>query len=350
MARKFDIHVSGCAFDGFPVDTAYALLWTDRENTISVPKQYPYKGNWGGCVSTVISGDDGYPMPIRLSILYLSLTERKFYAIDTALPAKEMGWYWLDNVDDEGHELFSHIVVGMAPFGGVALWFHGDKKSVLLAWLQAEEMKIGIEDFQPMLSGVTLEQYCRHYIEGESAARNEITDVMDSPGFFDKIMRQYAYRYVISFRHYDKDSDTWRRYGEDTDEPVVISLSEKLLDGTHNRLNDGYLMRYHEAGQPGMLSLCWNVKKAEYEAFFWFKPSVINGFFTRFYGNHPDTKSDFLVFIDPDKMAFAFALYRHGLNEPVFLPLQAFQMKTFRNGMEKSRSLNYSLPDGAWIW
>lgn len=72
--------------------------------------------------------------------------------------------------------------------------------------------------------------------------------------------------------------------------------------------------------------------------------------FDKFYGAHPDTKSDFIIRIDPENRKYELALYRQGLKEPVIIPQSAYQLIVFKNKFEDYRSENYDQPRGAWIW
>ena len=109
-------------------------------------------------------------------------------------------------------------------------------------------------------------------------------------------------------------------------------------------------MNYHQAGKPKKLSLKWQIKKSEYTAYFWFEDEVIQAIFDRFYGAHPETKTDFMIRIDSDKNKYELALYRYGLKEPQVISESAYQLLVFKNKFEYYRSENYDQPKGAWIW
>ena len=80
------------------------------------------------------------------------------------------------------------------------------------------------------------------------------------------------------------------------------------------------------------------------------KGEAIRAIFDRFYGIHSDTKTDFIIHIDPMKNKYQLALYRYGLREPQIIAEEAYQLIVFKNKFEYFRSENYDQPRGAWIW
>ena len=127
-------------------------------------------------------------------------------------------------------------------------------------------------------------------------------------------------------------------------------IEEALFDGTHDKLHDGGLLHYHEAGKPKKLAMKWHIKKSEYTAYFWFEDEAIRTIFDKFYGLHPDTKTDFIIHIDPEKKKYELSLFRYGLPEPRIIPEDAYQLIVFKNKFEHFRSDNFDQPRGAWIW
>ena len=130
--KMFEYYVSGSAPKLYPTDTFFGLLWYSKDKSLEIPKRYPYQGEWGSILSTHILNQEYFPMPTKLDMVYLSLVEKKFYSIEKILPTEKMEKLWNQTDKEIGHQLFTHIVVGMAPYGGVALWFVGYRKSILI--------------------------------------------------------------------------------------------------------------------------------------------------------------------------------------------------------------------------
>ena len=139
-------------------------------------------------------------------------------------------------------------------------------------------------------------------------------------------------------------------YEDEKQIPEFEYIEESLYDGTHDKLHDDGLLKYHKAGKPKRLAIKWHFKKSEYTTYFWFEDERICSIFERFYGAHPDTNTDFIIRIDAEKKKYELALFRQGLKEPQIIPEDAYQLLVFKNKFEDYRSDNYNQDRGAWIW
>ena len=353
MTQK-SILISGNAPVLYPADTFFALLYYDKDNAFEVPKCHPYSGIWGQVLSTSLPLQEVYSLPSRIDMVWLSIVERMFYSLEASLPIDRLKNLWIQTDDESGNTWFEYIVVGMAPYGGVAVWTHGDRKSALVDWLQAEEIEVDMKDFMSMNPTVTLDENCDFYINNDWRVKENLErNGLPPRHLFDNYMKQFTYRYLTLFERWDEDKEEWQKYeGEEEIKamPEFDFLEEALFDGTHDKLHDGGLMIYHQAGKPKKLAMQWHIKKSEYTAYFWFEDEAICAIFDRFYGAHPETKTDFMIRIDAEKNKYELALYRYGLKEPQVISEQAYQLLVFKNKFEYYRSDNYNQPKGAWIW
>lgn len=199
------------------------------------------------------------------------------------------------------------IVIGITSHGSLALWIISNKKSDLI-------YQVAIKS-------------------------DEILE----------LNRQFKYRYII---HLINQHENTLENGENTNELIgkFDYIEEKLFDGTHDTLNNGNLLKYHQAGKPKKLAIKWHIGKSEYSAYFWFEEEPIREVFDKFYGAHPDTKTDFIIRIDAENKKYELALYRYGLKEPQVIPENVYQLLVFKNKFEDYRSDNYNQERGAWIW
>lgn len=235
------------------------------------------------------------------------------------------------------------VVMGIARSGMYAVWLcrqYG--KRMLQSCQMAEEVKVNMDGVTPWNPFMTYAQWA-----GISLGRSH-PQAHDYPN--DACMRQFTYRYLPLFQHWDKGTGEWRGYGDGETMSVLDYMDEALFDGTHDKLRDGGLLRYHQAGKPKKLAVAWHEGKAEYAAYFWFDDEGIRAAFDRFYGLHPDTRGDLMVRIDAERDRYELALYRYGLGEPQVIREDAYQMIVFKNKFERYRSDNYNQPRGAWIW
>ena len=352
MSFNYNIKISGSAPQLYPTNIYFGLLWYNANEALEIPVRYPFQGEWGEILSNMILLREEYPMPSTLSMIYLSFVEQKFYGIDANLTTGRFEELWEIKDKEKKEPLFSHIVIGMAPYGGIAVWVRGFNKSVLVNWLKGIEIEVAMADFHPVNPDTTLQEYCDFYISNNPIVKANLErNGLPPRSLFDKYMQQFTFRYIPIFEKwaYIKEGK-WVKYNEEDVRPEFEFIEESLFDGTHDKLHDDGLLKYHKAGKPKKLAIKWHIKKSEYTAYFWFEDEKICSIFERFYGAHPDTKTDFIIRIDAEKKKFELSLFRQGLKEPQIIPEDAYQLLIFKNKFEYHRSENYNQERGAWIW
>lgn len=345
---------SSCATNEYPISIHNGFLASNNDCVIYLFKKEMTLGDWGEATTTVIPLIDEYSsMPDYLNVSWLSITENKFYAYDSELPSSLFSALWKVKDMESQEPLFSTFIVGLAPYGQVALWISGMKKSVIVTWDKGREVKVEMADFVPTLKGLSQKEYCNKMVNQLRKDGFCFEEMAKLPsGRFDNFMKQFFYRYMILFEKYnfDKDNEIWEPYKSKDIIPVFDYLEESLFDGTHDKLHDDGLLKYHTAGMPKKLAVNWHVKKSDYTAYFWFEEEKIREVFEKFYGAHPETKTDFNIRIDSEKRKIELSLYRYGLKEPIKIREDAYQLIVFKNKFEYYRSDNYNQPRGAWIW
>lgn len=350
MARKYSYHIAGSADDLYPVETHFGLVQLEDSSIASIPQQYPFSGPWGDTVVENVSLQEELSLPYSLEMTYLSIVEKKFYFISLPINPAEINIVF-EKPEFKNLERYCNFIVGMAPYGQVAVWFGNHIKQLLLGWIIGKEIQVDMPSFLPEKPEYKISDYCYFYINNDPRVKENLEkNGLPARDLFDNYMKQFTYRYLPLFEHWDKYNEVWKKYEEDEVQPEFDYIEEALFDGTHDKLHDGGLMKYHEAGKPKKLALQWHIKKSEYSAYFWFEDKEIRAIFDRFYGQHPDTKTDFIIHIDPEKNKYELALYRYGQKEPYVISESAYQLIVFKNKFEYYRSENYDQPRGAWIW
>lgn len=295
---------------------------------------------WGDATFfTAYNNNESSISPITISLFYYQYSEQKFYS--TNIHVDDL------DIDVEINKNKSQIIIGVAPYGRYALWYSNGFKQRIIRW--------GMEKDTVQMDSLLAENDI--LLSKMIDSKNPYTDtysVSDLPprDLFDNYMKQFTYRYLSLFEHWNEDEEKWLPYTEEEKEtkPELDYIEEALYDGTHDKLHDGGLLNYHEAGKPKKLAVKWHIKKSEYTAYFWFEDEAVRAIFDRFYGLHPDTKTDFILHIDPMKNQYQLALFRYGLKEPQVIPEETYQLIVFKNKFEHFRSKNYNQPRGAWIW
>ncbi|MEI3068858.1 MAG: hypothetical protein V8T23_04850 [Prevotella sp.] len=320
----------------FPIRLLYGNICIENVDYY-LPTIYPAKLHWGQIVeldeSFAIHGNS----TLTLKVGWISLQSQKSFYYENTVQLNEQ----IQNSDT------NTLIVGLASTGEIALWLNHKMKSVVLAFDKAVEITKLITDKMVKEAMILLpnnkyaeniNQICLSDIDKFKKvitafdATKEASDV-----FFNKLMQQFCYRYEIQYTGNDQNQ-------------ILDLLHESLFDGTHDKLNNGELLKHHQAGKPKKLALKWHIGKSEYSAYFWFEEEPIREVFDKFYGAHPDTKTDFIIRIDAEKRKYELALYRYGLKEPQIIPQEVYQLLVFKNKFEDYRSDNYNQERGAWIW
>ena len=332
----------------YPVDYYYVDIIDKDSNTIAFSCDNTFYGEWGTAPEE-ITYDEGFSLPNGLSAQWLSAIEKKYYFVEIMFSPLDNEA--INNIIALGGEI--NIVVGLSPFGGLSLWIRNEKKSKIIKWIYGSEIGDEVAQIFPNLEYESIDMYYEKKLANNSYfIQNLETNGLPPRDLFDNYMKQFTYRYLPLFERWDENEEKWTKYTEEEQEtkPELDFIEEALYDGTHDKLHDGGLLNYHKAGKPKKLAVKWHIKKSEYSAYFWFEDKAIRAVFDRFYEMYPDTKTDFIIHIDSIKNKYQLSLSHDGLDEPVILPEEAYQLIVFKNKFEHFRSDNYDQPRGAWIW
>lgn len=330
--------VSNTSMDSFPVESLFCLIHFSGGKTIELPRKYPLEGVWGEPVSFVYGEENELGTPEKIDIVYISILEKIAYSIEADLSERMIGILNKPIADND-----SFIVVGLGPFGMVAVWLYSKRQCVLIEKFKAVPVEIPnvflrADTFQTVIS------ICQQYIKAYNF-NVSISKIVDS-SFVSKMMSQFQYRYFISF---DPSLCKRKDGGPVDDQYIIIRIRDKRFDGTFDLDENSKLFTYHFSGIPRLINVDWQFNCNSYSAYFSCEYKFVE-FISRFYGAHPETKADFIIKIDAENRKYELALYRQGLKEPMVIPESAYQLIVFKNKFEDYRSENYNQPRGAWIW
>lgn len=252
----------------------------------------------------------------------------------------------LDNVKDIIDDA-TYIDVCYLLGGRLFIWVISPLKSYLLqnVYVATDIIDINLDDND---SWHIKQETIQHQFDKDEKQLAKQIKLMNSS--VDFLFSQYNYRYLLLFDSWNDNNECWQKYDEEYVKVEFDHIEEALYDGTHDKLHDSRLFDYHEAGKPMKLAVRWHIGNSEYSAYFWMEDKYIQAIFDSFYGNHPDTKTDFIIHVDPITNKYQLALFRYGLQEPKIIPEDAYQLIVFKNKFEHFRSENYDQPRGAWIW
>ena len=150
QTEKFKLSAGPCAADGYFVMIQSASFINSQGGSFPVPSGHVLRGNWGASGTAWAVGDEMQAVPERLTMLWFSYAEDKFYKGDFALPQEKLyqllqqgSW----DIDKNKQVTYDEFVVCVLPKGGVAVWLSGGNQ-VLVGRFQAQETVPSAADYQ----------------------------------------------------------------------------------------------------------------------------------------------------------------------------------------------------------
>lgn len=331
----------------FPILLRKAQLIFKDGKRLRIREGVSQNGQWGDVQPFAVLDDETYPMPSGIEVEWISIIESKRFCVNAPLDPEHIESLWLQHMvngleDEPPRSIYKYIAVGIAPCGGLAVWLHGRKKQTLVAWLQANANPMNAEEQSSLLNGIPLEKFCDHIISEMQFPRIE-------PFSYENIMRQYAYRFVVELKQWNEERKAWVDYAPDEPKkPKLAYLEVHRIDGTYDRLHDGTLQEFQKTGCPRNISVCWNVGKTEYSAYFFLDENKTELAFSKLNMLNLDGQFDVLLQVDPLAEKYMVSIRAQDIICPEVLT--DIEVLAFRNRFECFRSKNYSQPEGAWQW
>lgn len=342
MIRNYEYTLAGSAYEGATVITQYAMVLCEGgEMALDIPECLPFVGDWGCASMTHIMDKTSYPLPIALRVVYLSVAERKWYMGEGEISVSLLKELWSNTSCANESEKFEEIVVGMAPYGGLAVWARGLKKQVLVNWFDAVELDAGGPNNITYHKSQTLE-ICRCY---DDLCSPQVRSSL-SKEYMNSCMQQYTYRYLVWFDTWLEQEQRWVE--EKQSHCEVLFIEDDCFDGCFNRERGDSLLRYHKVGIPRKVVLNYTCDKANYMVCFWMDMEKLHLQFEQVCADNKEAQLDLLVHIDTQANRYELALYKYGMEKPCSMSEESFQCIVIKNGFEEYRTPNYNKPRGAW--
>lgn len=348
----FKYQTSDCMPRLYPVMTFKKLFITSGDNPeqLIIKRGNYQESEWGEATAPVIVQKKTYAAPARLQLQWMAITEGRAYTLDqeldTARLEKLLGKKALEDVP-----LYRFIVVGMAPYGHVALWLRGTLKSKLIGWYQAEPMDA--RQLAEAISPLTPEQYCSACLVQDEAVMANLQQVgLPQPDYYERLMRQYRYRYLPLEEYWN--GEEWQRYDEEDlyyDDMTIKRIEVQRYDGTFQQRGDLKMLQYHKAGLPRRLTIEWQEGSSTMQAYYWFNFEPLYQLIEQFQSVAPDEKPTLVMRLDCRANRYELALQGGPLEQPASLPEGCYETLVFRNGNEYWRSDNFTKEDETeWEW
>lgn len=340
---------SGTSLSLYPAIVYFGVLWLNEDECVEIPLRFPFKGEWGKTNSYNLSQNEIDGLPSRIQMAWVSLCEGRAYYIDQELDNE------LFRVEIKKAKCnrisYTHILVGMSLFGGIALWLFGGDISTYCFWLKGHEINLPIECFTED-SEITFQQYCQSYVERESDVYdNLVNNGLPSADYFDKIMRQYKYRLKYEFMNWcDNKWEPIRMIDQTIKFPMINKVKLRRIDGSFDKTGKYAYQEFNLQGRPELVETNWNIGKTIYNMYLWFDREAMERLFNKYFGSHLETPMELIFRIDYDITKLELLLFHQGLKEPAHISEHYYQYIVFKNQFECRRSENFNQKSGSWIW
>jgi len=140
---KYEWLPSESALENYPMQIVEGYLIYKDDSSLYIPDGKIIRNGLGELLSTHAVGDDFKPIPDRLSILWFSYTEDKFYEGHFDLPFEKISKLFKAGFKSQsfsGHVTYDSIVVGLAPEGEISV-FLVEEEILEVARFKAEEVE-----------------------------------------------------------------------------------------------------------------------------------------------------------------------------------------------------------------
>lgn len=145
-------HPSSSGDSMYPMSILSSTVTLEDGRSLYIAASGISDNGWGGMGPLHEQGGDLKAMPVRFSILWGSLLERKYYQGEWVLPKDTVLKYI-----DQGYldwrtkkwDTYLELNFGVAPGGVVVVWLQGNNNQIEIGRYQAEETKIDIKPYYP---------------------------------------------------------------------------------------------------------------------------------------------------------------------------------------------------------
>jgi len=150
QTEKFRLSAGPCAADGYWVTIQSASFVNSQGTGFPVPSGHTLRSTWGASGTAWAVGDEFQTVPERLTALWFSYAEDKFYQGDFALPQQKLyellkQGTW--DIQKQKQVTYNSFTVCMLPKGVVVVWLTGGNQ-VLVGRYQAHEIQPSAADYQ----------------------------------------------------------------------------------------------------------------------------------------------------------------------------------------------------------
>lgn len=271
----------------YPVETGYAVFIYGDKNVGYPVMETRFARGIGDPLSAEDLDDPGsvYELPKRIRVLWLSITEQKYYKADIEIPAEvqdsmlhlfRKGFY--DPVDKTSEE-YNTIVLTLLPGGKMWLTVTGaGKRTLVCDDLKATETHVDFKDFNKEAYECfsTTQKYCAAALDDYDGVKENLEEVGIPFDLWDVYKERFNYTIKIDFENNKTELDSAYTSYEFTN-------TDFLYDGDNSPLT--------MKARPFHIGFIWLVDHYKYTGEFYFdEEEVINVFREAFNQEHRKEK------------------------------------------------------------
>jgi hypothetical protein len=327
---KHEWFASGNAPLLFPTELMMGGFLFEDLSKLDILESLPFAATWGKAVSTHLLPEKYHPAPKYILIAWLSIVEKKFYAVLDELPKEQIEDLLAEKNEKTKEPKYNTIIAGMAPCGNLAIWLSGNGITTEVAWMQGKEITIEMKDFAPK-SKLSKEEYAEKALaECKEAHKNFQKNGLPDPTLFEQYMQKFNYRITPKFEN-----------------PAALEKIECFYyNGELNTTNSGEHVENTMRAKPQKIVLHWRTGKIQYSGYFWTDETKIIETFAKFYNNDTQKEGELLVEVEKSNKDFKFSLQDN--STVIEIPIEEMEIIVFKNKFEFFRSENYSKPPQGW--
>ncbi len=330
----------------YPIQPFFTVLDLDEEGERTAEVFPRPASEWGYPAggSSHISAGGARPLPRKLDMVYYSVIENKAYSLEEPLPYEKLKEMF-SKKDEDGDPLYTDIIIGAAPYGGVALWTQrrDTRQTELISWLKGKEVALDFEDFasSAMIPGSNWDEFRANALrEYQEAAENLEENGLPDKELFNQFNKKYNTAFTVRFNAPAKE-------GENI--PEVESFAVRYFNGENETLTPADFGKAAMRAKPKEIEIRFKDGKNENASYLYvsYKTAADNRSseeaYMRAFSASPEAEGE---------IVFTF----NGIKEPWDIKvsfggntaLLTFEEIRFRNKFEVYRTPVYYQPHSFW--
>lgn len=254
----------------YPIMVHEGWLLDDKgEYICAMPKAGLTTGDWQ--YDGTEAGQGGSRIPYHLNLTYVAYAEKKFYTIDSPLPADKIletfrkGFMIKGDPDSNdvrhiGPASYDKLTIGAALGGVIVVWLSAGHHRIEVCRLQAKEVFVDKNDFIPHSDPAETQQqfFDTGFLYAVSEQTQQAIQKDGIPfGLWDKYREKYNYRFVLqpynevdkftfqSHKYFNGEANLFYEQDLDKNEAIIAAIPKKV-NLSFKEFNTGIIFDYDE--------------------------------------------------------------------------------------------------------